>query len=192
MDHVWTADMKSSDAVIFAVMNAIFCKCVKNPEKFRTSTGIETVTSRYRWAMKPLTMGAAHLWVLMFPWGMHQRWNDIWNGSNPLEVLKFSGFFTQIAKNCVHNCEDHSFTWFHIRSSYMIHFIYNFIFDHFLKSEQILLGNKNISLLDSLIHYKLRSPEMSFKGSWLNLLVGCLWFVDSDDRSFSLEMNGKL
>ena len=35
-------------------------------------------------------------------------------------------------KNCVHNCEYHSFTWFHIRSSYMIHFIYYFIVDSFL------------------------------------------------------------
>ena len=30
-------------------------------------------------------------------------------------------------KNCPHNCQDHSFTWFRIRSSYMIHFIYHFI-----------------------------------------------------------------
>ena len=64
-----------------------FCNCVKKPEKFRTSTGFEPVTSRYRcdaltnWAMKPLTLGAGHLWVLMFSWGMNQRWNDIWNGS---------------------------------------------------------------------------------------------------------------
>ena len=29
--------------------------------------------------------------------------------------------------NCVHNCEDQSFIWFHIRSSYVIHFIYHFI-----------------------------------------------------------------
>ena len=35
-------------------------------------------------------------------------------------------------KNCVYNCEDHSFTWFNIRSSYMIHFIYHFIMDSFL------------------------------------------------------------
>ena len=64
-----------------------FCNCVKKPEKFRTSTGFEPVTSRYRcdavanWALKPLTLGAGHLWVLMFPCGMNQRWNDIWNGS---------------------------------------------------------------------------------------------------------------
>ena len=60
-----------------------FCNCVKKPEKFRTSTGFEPVTSRYRcdaltnWAMKPLTLGAGHLWVLMFPWGINQRWNDM-------------------------------------------------------------------------------------------------------------------
>ena len=62
------------------------CNCVKKPEQFRTSTGFESVTSRYRcdaltnWAMKPLTLGAGHLWVPMFPWGMNQWWNDIWNG----------------------------------------------------------------------------------------------------------------
>ena len=43
------------------------------PEKFSTLTGFESVTSRYRCdhltdsAMKPLTMGAGHLWVLMGP-----------------------------------------------------------------------------------------------------------------------------
>ena len=26
------------------------------------------------WAMKPLTLGAGHLWVLMVPWGMNQWW----------------------------------------------------------------------------------------------------------------------
>ena len=60
---------------------------VEKPEKFRTSTGFEPVTSRFRcdaltnWAMKPLTLGAGHLWVLMFPWGMNQWWNGIWNES---------------------------------------------------------------------------------------------------------------
>ena len=59
-----------------------FCNCVEKPEKFWTSTGFEPVTSRFRcdaltnWAMKPLTLGAGHLWVLMVPWGMNQWWND--------------------------------------------------------------------------------------------------------------------
>ena len=54
--------------------------CVKKPEKVRISTGFEPVTSRCRcdaltnWAMKPLTLGAGHLWVLMSPWGMDVKW----------------------------------------------------------------------------------------------------------------------
>ena len=69
----------SSEAMILAVMNAIYANCVKKPENFGTS--------RYRcdaltnWARKPLTLGAGHLWVPVFPWGMNQRWNDMWNGS---------------------------------------------------------------------------------------------------------------
>ena len=43
-------------------------------KNFRTSTGLEPVTSRLpvrcftNWAMKPLTLGAGQLWVHMFPW----------------------------------------------------------------------------------------------------------------------------
>ena len=54
--------------------------CVQKPEKVRTSTGFEPLTSRYRcdaltnWAMKPLTLGASHLWVLMSPWRMDVKW----------------------------------------------------------------------------------------------------------------------
>ena len=50
-----------------------FYNCVEKPEKFRTSTGFEPVTSRFRCdaltnrAMKPLTLGAGHLWALMVP-----------------------------------------------------------------------------------------------------------------------------
>ena len=29
-------------------------------------------------------------------------------GSNPVEVLTFSGFYIRSCINCVHNCEDHS------------------------------------------------------------------------------------
>ena len=47
--YVWSLkDKKSSEAMIFAVINAIFCNCVEKPEKFRTSTGFEPVTSRFR------------------------------------------------------------------------------------------------------------------------------------------------
>ena len=49
-----------------------FSNCVEIPEKFRTSTGFEPVTSRYRCnaltngAMKPLMLGTGHLRVHMF------------------------------------------------------------------------------------------------------------------------------
>ena len=72
--------------------------CVWKPEK--TSTGFEPVTSRYRcdaltnWAMKPLTLGAGHLWVLMSPWRMDVKW---YMKSLHINCL-----------NCVHNCDDHS------------------------------------------------------------------------------------
>ena len=48
--------------------------------KVRTLTGFEPVTSRYwhdaltNWAMKPLTLGAGHLWVLMSLWRMDVKW----------------------------------------------------------------------------------------------------------------------
>ena len=115
----WTADMKSSKAMSLAVMNAIFSNCrgVEKPETFSTSTGFEPVTSRYRcdaltnWAMKPMTLAAF----------LAARWS-----------LEFFRPLYAIAKNCVHNCEDHSFTWFHIRSSVydslnIYHFIHWFI-----------------------------------------------------------------
>ena len=106
--------------------------CVEKPEKVRTSTGFEPVTSWYRrnalsnWAMKPLTLGARHLWVLMSPWRMDVKWCmkcfiywtvDLSNvsgfiaqldrashwyrevtGSDPVEVLTFSGFCSQLLK----------------------------------------------------------------------------------------------
>ena len=70
----WSYDLRSYERN--------FCNCVEKPERFRTSTGFEPVTARFRcdaltnWAMKPLTLGAGHLWVLMIPWGMNI--NDEW------------------------------------------------------------------------------------------------------------------
>ena len=79
----WSYDLRSYERN--------FYNCVEKPEKFRTSTGFEPVTSRFRcdaltnWAMKPLTLGVGHLWVLMDPWGMNQWWNGIWNESYELQ-----------------------------------------------------------------------------------------------------------
>ena len=78
-----------------------FYNCVEKPEKFRTSTGLEPVTSRLRcdaltnWGMKPLTLGAGHLWVLMVPWGMNQWWNGI------RMVYNFIYHFTIKYSSCV-------------------------------------------------------------------------------------------
>ena len=51
-----------------------------NYDHCRTSTGFEPVKARYRCdaltnsAMKPLTFGTGHLWVLMIPWRMDVKW----------------------------------------------------------------------------------------------------------------------
>ena len=47
-------------------------------------------------------------------------------GSNPVEVLNFSGFYTCNCINCVHNSEDHSLLYFTSAVQYMKYFIYNF------------------------------------------------------------------
>ena len=67
----WTVDLKSSKP---------WSSQLWKPEKVRTSTGFEPVTWRYQcdaltnWAMKPLTLRAGHLWVLMSPRGMDVKW----------------------------------------------------------------------------------------------------------------------
>ena len=83
--------------------------CVEKPEKFRTSTGFEPVTSRYRyddltnWAMKPLTLGAGHLWVLMFLWGMNQWWNDIWLTNRFHVAVRLFSNRSQMTSKCGKN-----------------------------------------------------------------------------------------
>ena len=46
----------SSEAMILAVMNAIFSNCADKPEKFRTSTRFELLTSRYRCMRRPIQL----------------------------------------------------------------------------------------------------------------------------------------
>ena len=88
-------------------------------EKVRTWTGFEPVTSRYRcdaltnWAMKPLTVRTS---TGFEPVTSRYRCDALTNwamkpltvASNPVEVLTFSGFYTQLLKICVYNCDDHS------------------------------------------------------------------------------------
>ena len=176
MNDIWTADMKSSEAMILAVrqLRTQFLQFRKQAWKFQDFNGVWTrdlallVRALTNWAMKPLTLGAGHLWVPMFPWGMNQMklWSSqLWTqffllrkeawqihlisypqfiydpfhisfhrwfipygnigthkwpapnvsgftaqlvralhryrevyGSNPVDVLNFSGFFTQLQK----------------------------------------------------------------------------------------------
>ena len=61
-------------------MNAIWAIAYRSLKKSGLQTGFEPATLRYRcdaptdWALKPLTLGAGHLWVLMNPWRMDVKW----------------------------------------------------------------------------------------------------------------------
>ena len=93
--------------------------------------------------------------LLQYVVGINQRWNDIWNGSYMTCGYEFKwSYDPRSCKrnfcNCVEKpekfrtskgCEpwfksplrgSYSFTCFHIRRSYMTHFIYHFIVDSFL------------------------------------------------------------
>ena len=83
-----------------------FNNCVEKSEKFSTSKGFEPVTSRYQcgaltnWAMKPLMLGAGHLWVHMF-WSRDEWINErndtcIWNESYFKSSASFWVFVVQV------------------------------------------------------------------------------------------------
>ena len=67
----WTADVKSSKLWSSQLWTQFMQLRILKPEKVRTSTGFKPVTSCYRcdtltnWTMKPLTLGASHLWALV-------------------------------------------------------------------------------------------------------------------------------
>ena len=69
-----TASMKSNETMLPRSDERKFLLRREAWKFFRTSTGFEPATSRYRcdaltnWAMKPLTLGAGHFWVHNFPW----------------------------------------------------------------------------------------------------------------------------
>ena len=126
----WTGDMKSSTAMILAVMNPIFSNCLKNSglqynyDSFHISFCFLILSSpehlNHKWPIPNVSGFIAQL-VRASP-----CYHKV-TGWNLLEVLNFSGFSTQLLKN-VHNCKDHGFTWFHIRRSIYDSFhIYNFV-----------------------------------------------------------------
>jgi len=69
-------------------------------------------------------------------WSQLLKWRTLWPshryhevmGSNPVNVLSFSGFYIRNCINCVHNCEDHSSLDFTSAVLYMKHFIYHLTF----------------------------------------------------------------
>ena len=69
-----TAGMKSNETMLSRSDERKFLLRREAWKIFRTSTGFEPATSRYRcdaltnWAMKPLTLAAGHFWVHNFPW----------------------------------------------------------------------------------------------------------------------------
>ena len=74
--------MKCFDILNCGFLNQVSYDHRSYERNFRTLTpaGFGPVTSRYRcdsltnWAMKPLTLGAGHLWVLMSTWRMDVKW----------------------------------------------------------------------------------------------------------------------
>ena len=59
-----------------------------------------------------------------------QDFNGVWTRDLAIPVQRSNQLSYEATD--VGSCQDHSFTWFHIRSSYMMHFIYHFIVDSFL------------------------------------------------------------
>ena len=115
---------------------------MKKPEKFRTSTRFEPVTSRYRcdaltnWAMKPLTLRAGHLWVLI--------------KENP------------------HNCDDHSSLDFTSAVPYTKHAIYLFSFipHGFIRTHK-WAGHNMSGFIAQLVRASHRYREVTPLKSWL-------------------------
>ena len=57
--------------------------------------------------------------------GASYRYHEI-TGSNPVEVLNFSGLYILKCINCVNNCQDHRLLDFTSAAQYMKYFIHNF------------------------------------------------------------------
>ena len=120
----WTADLKSSELWSSQLWTQ-FKLLRKKPEKVRTSTGFEPVTSRHRcdaltnWAMKALMLGAGHLWVPMSPWRMDVKWymecfiywtadlksSELWSSQLWTQLLKLHSWLRH--KWMLHNSTDY-------------------------------------------------------------------------------------
>ena len=148
--------------MILAVMNAIFAIAQRSLKNSGPQWDLNpwprdsnaTFRATELWSRTPLTLGAGHLWVLMFPLGMNQlnqlnhsfidsfiidsfltRTLEATNDQFQRQWLHSSvGYSVALKsqtrlkswilqasprnwKNPVHNCDNQSFTWFHIHSS---------------------------------------------------------------------------
>ena len=81
--------------------------CVQKPDKVRTSTGFEPVTSRAipvrrsnQLSYETTDVGrSSHMSFIAQLVRASHRYHEV-TGSNPVEVLTFSGFFTQLLDVC--------------------------------------------------------------------------------------------
>ena len=77
----------------------------------------------YIQAKQPQVTSSQRQWLqLVSP---SHRYHEV-TGSNPVEVLNFSGFYIRNCINCVHNCEDHSLLDFTSAVQYIKYSIYHF------------------------------------------------------------------
>jgi len=86
------------------VIYPILCNCIEKPDHLSTSVAFIAQLVRSR---------ASH------------RYHEV-TGSNPVEVLTFSGFSIRNCLSCVHNCEDHILLHFSSAVRYMEHLICHF------------------------------------------------------------------
>ena len=131
INHIWTAEMKSNEGWSSQLWTQFMQSHKEVWKKFRTSTGFEPVTSRYRcdaltnWAMKPLTLEAGYCGFICSRERDECEW-CIWNKSWVETLLKswifFQGFFMQLHKLCS-QLWGSFFISFHSPSSYMIYVI---------------------------------------------------------------------
>ena len=119
---VWTRDL----AITVRRSNQLSYEAIDvGSWSFVGSNGPVRNESMMKWYMKWITY-ELRIWNQVKLWS-----SQLLRVQTPLKSWIFQASLRN-CKNCAHNCEDHSFTWFHIRSSYVIHFIYHFIIDSFL------------------------------------------------------------
>ena len=135
--------MKSSEAVILAVMNATLAISwrslkISGPQRGLTRDLAMPVrhSNQLSYEATAVGLGASHLWVHMFPWWMNQQWNDIWNesywtvdmnGKTQQSVISYpqfnDSFYTSFHRWFIH----HGNIWTHKYDKWLAPYISGFI-----------------------------------------------------------------